>query len=167
MTRAWRSLAWSYLAMPVLVVALHYDPTKCSNMHEGHCRDNKHGGAWAYTNTRGECNPRCSNESYPSPIGITEGLPQLFPEVASVADVGGGPGAYLLGFCKAGVQRLLTVEPHEISRCLCPCPAISQLRLNVFSTAAAAFTEKFDLVQSIEVAEHFPLADPGTRRTQG
>ena len=75
----------------------------------------------------------------------------MFPDVASVLDFGGGPGAYLTFFRDKGVTELFTIEPHDLGDCVFR--GIRQLPVNIF---ADEVSQKADLMMTIEVAEHIP-----------
>ena len=134
----------------LLMINTAYNPLRCDRMVGGHC-DSKHGGAWSYRREDGSC--RHSESSVPGAPDFTRALPRLFPDVRSVADFGGGPGAFLTGFRDAGVQDLVTVEPHPLHECLFR--GVHQLALNIFTEPV---NRKYDLVMSVEVAEHIPSA---------
>ena len=79
----------------------YYDPTKCKHMINGHCDDANVGGAWMYRDSNGNClyteNNDGTNNAPQSYHAVTK-LRTIFPNVSSVADYGGGPGTYLVGF---------------------------------------------------------------------
>ena len=125
-----------------------YNPLVCGKNNEGHC-DDKNGGAWTYRRKNGTC--RHTEKNVPRARDLVIALPKLFPKVRSVIDFGGGPGAYLTGFRDAGLKDLVTVEPHPLKNCLFH--GVQQLEIDIFTKNV---NKTYDLVMSIEVAEHIP-----------
>jgi hypothetical protein len=134
-----------------------YDPRKCSNLVGGHC-DDEDGGAWTYRNGLGctyvEQTPLLNNA--PKDYQAVVGLPGIFPDVQSVMDFGGGVGVYLTGFRNGGVRTLVTVEPIPLGSCLFA--GIVQDSTDWINTPVSQLpSKKFDLVMTIEAAEHIPV----------
>lgn len=97
-----------------------YDPKKCSRMVNGHC-DDEGGGAWRYRDDKDECTyveGSLTENNAPKDWGAMEKMPDIFPDIRSVMDFGGGPGTYLTGFRNRGIGTLVTVEPHPLGTCL-------------------------------------------------
>jgi hypothetical protein len=136
--------------------ASSYDPRNCSRLVDGHCND-EDGGAWTYKNERGctyvEKTPLINNA--PKDYRAVLGLPDIFPDVQSVMDFGGGVGVYLTGFRNKNVSTLVTVEPHALGSCLFA--GIVQDSTDWINSPLSRLpSNKFDLVMTIEAAEHIP-----------
>lgn len=148
----------------------YYDPTKCKHMINGHCDDANVGGAWMYRDSNGNClyteNNDGTNNAPQSYNAVTK-LRTIFPNVTSVADYGGGPGTYLVGFLrnnnKIGSEalspsrpiRLVTIEPYPLNECLFS--NILQDTTDWINTPLSQLpNEQYDLVMTIEVLEHIP-----------
>lgn len=135
-----------------------YDPKNCSRLVNGHC-DDVDGGAWTYRSDVGHCTywettPESNNA--PKDGDAVVGLPRVFPEVTSVLDFGGGVGVFLTGFRNTGVRTLVTVEPQPLGDCLFA--GIQQDTTDWINTPLTNLPKhKFDLVMSMEVAEHIPV----------
>ncbi|KAI2506173.1 hypothetical protein MHU86_8308 [Fragilaria crotonensis] len=134
-----------------------YDPKNCSQLVNGHC-DDKDGGAWTYRNglecTYVEQTPMINNA--PQDFAAVKGLPGIFPGVKSVMDFGGGVGVYLTGFRNKGVSTLVTVEPVPLGSCLFA--GMVQDSTDWINTPLSQLpSNKFDLVMTIEAAEHIPV----------
>ncbi|KAJ1460251.1 hypothetical protein M885DRAFT_510065 [Pelagophyceae sp. CCMP2097] len=106
-----------------------------------------------YVDARGACKTRSERDAMTAvDYGLARALPSLFAGVASARDVGGGLGAYLAGGLRAaGVRSLTTVEPYLPQRCALA--GVNVDHAEDFGAGGAA-----DLVVSIEVGEHVPLA---------
>lgn len=129
-----------------------YDPAKCQNMVNGHCQD-QGGGAWSYRNEDGSCAHTESNA--PRDQGAINSLHDIFPDVKSVMDFGGGLGPYLTAF-RDHAERLVTVEPFDLEGCVFQ--GISHNQTDVVNTPLDRLPYKeFDLVMTIEVLEHIPV----------
>ena len=146
-------------SVPVRVpVEYSYDPKNCSRLVNGHC-DDQDGGAWTYRHDGGHCSyteksPLINNA--PKDGGAVTGLPKIFPSVQSVMDFGGGVGVYLTGFRNKGVSRLVTVEPHLLGNCVFS--GITQDTIDWINTPLSELpSNKYDLVMTVEVAEHIPV----------
>lgn len=72
----------------------------------------------------------------------------------SVADIGCGPGTWLAAFREQGVYDLLGVEGQWLDRLLLQIPAEQFLEHDLEDPLPVA--RRFDLVLSLEVAEHLP-----------
>ena len=136
--------------------SIDYDPRNCSHLVDGHCND-EDGGAWTYRNEEGctyvEETPLINNA--PQDDGAVLALPGIFPDVQSVMGFGGGVGAYLTGFRNKGVSSLVTVEPIPVESCLFA--GIVQDTTDWINTHLSELpSKKFDLVMTIEAAEHIP-----------
>jgi Methyltransferase domain len=135
-----------------------YNPKKCLNLVDGHC-DDKDGGAWTYQNKEGNCTyieTSATSNNAPRDHNAVLGLPNLFPNIESVLDFGGGVGVYLTGFRNAGVSKLVTVEPHPFGPCIFA--GIQQDTTDWINTPLDKLpNKKYDLVMTIEVAEHVPV----------
>ena len=149
----------------------YYDPTKCKRMINGHCDDAAIGGAWMYRDTNGKClyieNQDGTNNAPKSYHAVTK-LRTIFPNVTSVADYGGGPGTYLVGFLHNNKSsnsssseapsrpiRLVTIEPYPLNECLFS--NIIQDTTDWINTPLNQLPkEQYDLVMTIEVFEHIP-----------
>lgn len=157
----------------------YYDPTKCSRMINGHCDDANVGGAWMYRDSNGKClyteNDDGTNTA-PQSYNAVNKLRDIFPNIKSVADYGGGPGTYLVGFLhnnnknnnknesssgggKEGVlppTRLVTIEPYPLNECLFT--NITQDMTDWINTPLSQLPhEQYELVMTIEVLEHIPV----------
>jgi hypothetical protein len=136
-----------------------YDPKKCARMVNGHC-DDEDGGAWRYRDGTDRCtyveDSPVSNNA-PQDWMAVQKLPEVFPDVRSVMDFGGGPGTYLTGLRNGGVATLVTVEPHPLGDCL-----FANVTQDPTDWVNAPLSElpsgAFDLVMTIEVLEHIPVA---------
>ena len=127
-----------------------YDALRCKNMRAGQCAD-ADGGAWGYRSGTGDC--MYTETTAPQAAQMVRALPRYFPRVESVLDFGGGPGIYLTGFRdQLNLTQLFTVEPHPLGNCVFR--QIQHLRMDIFS--APPLGRSFDLVMSLEVAEHIP-----------
>lgn len=134
-----------------------YDPRHCSNLVGGHC-DDEDGGAWTYRIgsecTYAERSPLENNA--PMDRGVVPGLPNIFPDIQSVMDFGGGVGVYLTGFRNKGINSLVTVEPVPLGSCLFA--GIAQDSSDWMNTPLSKLPSgEFDLVMTIEAAEHIPV----------
>merc|ERR1719198_43971 len=134
-----------------------YDPKDCEgHMVGGHCQ-NENGGAWSYRNEDGKCAQ--SETTVPHDPLMVEMLATEFPEVKSVIDFGGGPGAYLTSFRDhLKLTDLVTIEPHPLGECLFH--GLKQDTTNVIQTPIEELKQKFsnvDLAMTLEVAEHIPV----------
>ncbi len=83
-------------------------------------------------------------------------LKQWFPHIGTVVDFGCGQGVWLAAWNGAGATEVLGLDGDYVDR--------SQLRINsgqFRATDLALMTDlgrRFDLVQSVEVAEHLPAS---------
>lgn len=133
-----------------------YEPRACANMSaDGHCKD-ENGGAWSYRGQNGKCaHTEKTVPGNPTQDAFSRALPSLFPDVKSVMDFGGGPGAFLLSYRDAGLTDLTTFEPHELGECL-----FHGLHQNTTDIVNAPLekipAQRYDMVQTIEVLEHIP-----------
>src|SRR4051812_16156545 len=76
--------------------------------------------------------------------------------IRSVVDVGCGRGAWLEAFLRQGAQDILGIDNHNLEERQLSIPASAFQRHDLsrpFTTG-----RKFDLVVSLEVAEHLPKA---------
>ena len=82
----------------------------------------------------------------------------LLPEmaIASLLDVGAGHGAWAAEWLAAGVGEVLAIDGDYVARDQLAIPAAC-FRAHDLATPLA-LGRKFDLVQSLEVAEHLPAA---------
>jgi Methyltransferase domain len=153
------SVSSSSLSLSLSLSNSSYDPKKCQNLIHGHCNDNNDGGAWTYQNKDGNCTyieTSATSNNAPRDSEAVLGLPNLFPNIESVLDFGGGVGVYLTGFRNAGVSKLVTVEPHPFGPCLFA--GIQQDTTDWINTPLDKLPNKeYDLVMTIEVAEHVPV----------
>ena len=150
----------------------YYDPTKCKHMINGHCDDANVGGAWMYRDSNGNClyteNNDGTNNAPQSYHAVTK-LRTIFPNVTSVADYGGGPGTFLVGFLRnnkistsgealpspSRPIRLVTIEPYPLNECLFS--NVLQDTTDWINTPLSQLpNEQYDLVMTIEVLEHIP-----------
>jgi hypothetical protein len=136
----------------------NYNPKTCQHLIDGHC-DDSDGGAWTYQSQDGNCTYveySADSNNAPKDYNAVQGLPQLFPNIESVLDFGGGVGVYLTGFRNNGVSRLVTVEPHPFGNCLFA--GIQQDTTDWINTPIEELpNQEFDLVMTIEAAEHIPV----------
>ena len=136
-----------------------YDPKNCSRMVNGHC-DDVDGGGWTYKTNENKCtyvetSPEINNA--PKDNRAVVALPNIFPDVQSVLDFGGGVGVYLTGFRNKGIFKLVTVEPHSLQGCLFQ--GIEQDTTDWINSPQWKLPKKaYDLVMTIEVLEHIPVA---------
>ncbi|KAL3827420.1 hypothetical protein ACHAXA_003154 [Cyclostephanos tholiformis] len=132
---------------------LHYNPRKCSRMVNGHC-DDEDGGAWSYRDGEEKC--AHGEDNAPRDWKAAMKLPDVFPDVRSAIDFGGGPGAYLMSLRNRGVPTLVTVEPHPLGDCLFA--NITQDTNDWINAPLSSLPSgKYDLVMTIEVLEHIPV----------
>jgi hypothetical protein len=131
-----------------------YDPLKCNDMHNGHCRDEE-GGAWSYRKADGTCTH--SEQRVPKDPTAAKALPSIFPDVRDgVLDFGGGVGAYMTSFRDAGVKDLVVIEPHALGDCLFR--GLTQQTTDLVNTPLDELPKlQYDLVMTIEVCEHLPV----------
>ena len=82
----------------------------------------------------------------------------LMPEmtIASLLDVGAGHGAWAAEWMAAGVKNVLAIDGDYVKRDQLAVPA-KNFRAHDLGTPLA-LNQKFDLVQTLEVAEHLPHA---------
>lgn len=122
-----------------------YDPIN------GACNNGDAGGAWNYKQKSGAC--ATTEATAPGDRALIRALPRLLPGTASALDYGGGIGIYLTGLRDAGVAagNLVVVEPVNVSAC-----AVRGVTHVQGSVPSLRLPRTFDLVMSLEVAEHFP-----------
>lgn len=91
--------------------------------------------------------------------GLLEGIWELC-EPRSALDFGCGPGYYCRALSEKGCARVVGIEPNNMSSALFAArPGLKQLSVDIFkddltSVAELKVDASFDLVMSIEVAEH-------------
>lgn len=130
-----------------------YDPKKCKNFQNGSCED-EDGGAWSYKGNNGGCVH--TEKTIPRDLPASRILPTLFPGAESVLDFGGGVGSYLLEFRDAGYKTCITVEPQPLGDCLFQ--GLQQDLTDWINTPLDRLPkDKYDVVMTIEVAEHIPV----------
>jgi hypothetical protein len=82
-------------------------------------------------------------------------LPDVFPDVGSVMDFGGGPGTYLTSLRNLGVRTLVMVEPHPLGGCLFA--NVTQDDTDWVNAPLSSLpSERYDLVMTIEVLGSIP-----------
>ena len=129
-----------------------YDARLCrKRSQDGHCQDAV-GGAWNYTQ-QAVSGSSCCAPKVCGALGMIRHLPRMFPNVTSVADVGGGPGHYLTGF-RGTAHTLVTIEPIDAGWCVHL--GVEQLTYDIF-TSHNKHMPVYDMTMSVEVAEHIPL----------
>jgi hypothetical protein len=130
-----------------------YDPKKCNDMFNGHCRD-EDGGAWSYRNNDGDC--LYKEGSAPTDGGVRDNFPIILSDVKSVLDFGGGVGSYMTGFRDKGVAPLVIVEPQPLGNCLWN-GLTQDLTDWINSPLDKLPKNQYDLVMTVEVVEHIPV----------
>lgn len=147
------SLAATATTATTATTRISYDPKNCTLFKNGSCED-EDGGAWSYKSEKGSC--VYSERQVPRDSNAANFLPTLFPGGESILDFGGGVGAYLVGFRNANFKTLVTVEPQPLGNCLFK--GLQQDMTDWINTPLNQLPkDKYDVVMTIEVAEHIPV----------
>jgi SAM-dependent methyltransferase len=116
-------------------------------------------GATAPSSTKGSYSPGFyDDQSIGSRRSALETIPllQRFVHVSSVLDVGCGVGTWLSAFRERGVSDVMGLDGTYVDRARLQIPAERFVPCDL--TAPPELSRKFDLVTSLEVAEHLPAA---------